>query len=412
MKDLHSGTPFWPVRDGLPATYPSLRADAVADVVVLGAGVTGALVALELSRSGMDVLVIDRADAASGSSAATTGLLLYDTDTSLRELTAVVGQRGAERVYHMGRDAVSTIESLVAGFTHPCGFTRRPSLYLASRRWDVRRLREEHDARLASGLQVTWLSRRDLETQYSFSAAAAIRSADTAEIDCYRFTHEVLAAACRRGARVHDRTAVRTIETRDDGVELTLERGHRVRGRRLVVATGYDMPFTLPIRPGRLASTWAFVSEPLSRFTGWDDRSLIWETARPYLYLRSTDDGRLLAGGEDEPYPFRHRRSRTLEAKTARLLTRVQGMFPALDIEPAFSWAGTFATTADGLPYVGQLPQFPQTWFALGYGGNGITFSVIASRLIADALRGQPNPDAHLFAFDRCGQSRPDTHGA
>ncbi len=401
MKDLHSGTPFWAVRDGLPDTYPSLRSDAVAEVVVLGAGVTGALVALELSRAGMDVLVLDRADAASGSSAATTGLLLYDTDTSLRELTAVVGRRGAERVYHLGRDAVSGIESLLAGLTHPCGFRRRPSLYLASRRWDVRRLREECDARRSSGLQVTWLTRRDLEARYSFSAAGAIRSEETAEIDCYRFTLEVLAAARRRGARIHDRSPVRTIDTRVDGVELTLERGHRVRGRHLVVATGYDIPFNLPVRPGQLASTWAFVSEPLAHFAGWEDRSLIWETARPYLYLRSTDDGRLLAGGEDEPYPFRHRRSRTLDAKTVRLLTRVRRMFPLLEIEPAFSWAGTFATTADGLPYIGQLPQYPRTWFALGYGGNGITFSVIASRLLGDKLQGRPNPDAHLFAFDR-----------
>jgi glycine/D-amino acid oxidase-like deaminating enzyme len=401
VKDVHSGTPFWPVRDGLPATYPPLRSDASADVVILGAGVTGALVADALSRAGADVIVIDRADAASGSSAATTGLLLYDTDTSLRALTAVVGPQGAERVYQMGRQAIADIESLVSGLNHPCGFQRRVSLYLASRRWDVRSLREEYAARVACGLQVTWLSRRDVEGSYSFSAAGAIRSDDTAEIDCYRFTHEVLAAAHRRGARIHDRTPVRSIDTRPDGVELTLERGHRVRGRYLVVATGYDIPFTLPMRPGRLASTWAFVSEPLEHFTGWDDRCLIWETARPYLYLRSTDDGRLLAGGEDEPYPFRHRRSRTLEAKTDRLLKRVTKMFPALDIEPAFSWAGTFATTEDGLPYIGRVPQYPRTWFALGYGGNGITFSMIAAHLLRDALQVRPNADAHLFSFDR-----------
>ena len=41
----------------------------------------------------------------------------------------------------------------------------------------------------------------------------------------------------------------------------------------------------------------------------------------------------------------------------------------------------------------------PHTCFALGYGGNGITFSVIAAELIRDWWTGRPNPDAALFAL-------------
>jgi hypothetical protein len=47
--DLHSGRPFWPLRDGLMASYPSIDASQRADVVVIGAGITGALVAYELT---------------------------------------------------------------------------------------------------------------------------------------------------------------------------------------------------------------------------------------------------------------------------------------------------------------------------------------------------------------------------
>jgi glycine/D-amino acid oxidase-like deaminating enzyme len=67
-----------------------------------------------------------------------------------------------------------------------------------------------------------------------------------------------------------------------------------------------------------------------------------------------------MAGGEDEPYPFRHRRTTTLAAKTTRLVRRVSRMFPDLPIEPAFSWAGTFATTDDGLPFIGAKEESPR----------------------------------------------------
>ena len=57
--------------------------------------------------------------------------------------------------------------------------------------------------------------------------------------------------------------------------------------------------------------------------------------------------------------------------------------------------------TADGLAYIGTLPKFPRCYFALGFGGNGITFSVTAAELVRDALLGRQNEYAEVFRFDR-----------
>jgi len=70
-------------------------------------------------------------------------------------------------------------------------------------------------------------------------------------------------------------------------------------------------------------------------------------------------------------------------------------LFPRIDLEVSYTWAGTFGETKDGLAYIGQTPEFPHAYFALGYGGNGITtFSVIAAKIITDLHLGRPNPDA------------------
>ncbi len=76
--------------------------------------------------------------------------------------------------------------------------------------------------------------------------------------------------------------------------------------------------------------------------------------------------------------------------------------FPALErVNIDFAWEGLFATTPDGLPYIGEHPDYPQQLFALGYGGNGMTFGYLAARLLFDLYRGRRSPDHALFSFDR-----------
>src|SRR4029453_3321190 len=81
LVDLHTGLPYWLLRSGLIRTYPRLTGNLTTDVAIIGAGITGAMVAYELTRAGIDVVVLDADHVASGSSAATSGLLLYDTDS-------------------------------------------------------------------------------------------------------------------------------------------------------------------------------------------------------------------------------------------------------------------------------------------------------------------------------------------
>lgn len=399
--ELRTGEPFWPIRSGLIQSYPPVRSDQSAEIVVLGAGITGALVARALAVEGADVLVVDRHDVGMGSSAATTGLLQYATDSPLSELVAQLGEQVAADVYRMGLDAIDTIEALCLELSDSCGFARRPSLYLASRKSAVRMLTREYAIQKRHGFDVELLDRQAIQDLYSFEAAAGLYCQGDAEVDCYRLVHALLADAVARGARVFDRTEVVRVTTSRGGVVLETERGCRITAGTLVSAAGYQTEEELIRTSAKLSSTWAFASEPVDSFTGWKDRCLIWETARPYFYLRTTDDGRVIAGGQDVGSPSRHESQRELERQTDALASRVRRMFPDLEMEIAYRWAGVFAATADSLPLIGTLPDFPNTWFALGYGGNGITFSAIAASIVRDAYLGLRHPATAMFAFDR-----------
>jgi glycine/D-amino acid oxidase-like deaminating enzyme len=399
---LLSPSPFWPIRDGLPATFPALDDDARCDVAIIGAGITGALIAWHLADAGIDVVVVDRREAAHGSTAGNTGLLLYELDVPLIRLAKLHGRENAVRVYQRCRATIAAMERLVRKQKLECEFVCKASLYVAASRQHVPRLRREYEARATAGLPVTWWSHADLAAQSSLPHAAAILNRDAAQLDAYRLTYALLGAARRAGARVFDRTSVSRWRFHRQGVELRLHRGGVVRARQLVVATGYESEKFLPRPVGRLASTFAIVSEPMANFDGWPaDRALIWDTADPYLYLRTTADGRAIIGGYDEAFRDPAHRDRMLGTKAAWLLRRFGQLFPRLSFEIATAWAGTFGTTSDGLPFIGHHAGVPHTWFALGFGGNGITFSLIAAEIIRAAMLGRPDPDAALFGFDR-----------
>jgi glycine/D-amino acid oxidase-like deaminating enzyme len=396
--DLSSDFPFWTVKHGLVHSYSALEGDCRCDAVVIGGGITGALVANSLVRAGVDCIVIDRREIGHGSTSASTALLQYEIDSPLHELIERRGRNDAERAYHLGVEAITGLRELAGNV---CGFAMRPSLYVARRQSHVPALRREFDARRRAGLNVQWLDQSDLQCDYGIARPAAIRSAVAAECDPYMLTHHLLQRLARRGLRVYGRTAALHYSPGRTSVTISTDRGHRIRARAVFFASGYETKSIVPANLLRLSSTYALVSEPVADLSWWKRRALVWETGKAYLYCRTCPDGRILIGGADDGVLNPARRDRQIPAKTTRLLSGFRGLWPGHQLLPAFSWAGTFGSTKDGLAYIGRYSEFPRGYFALGFGGNGITFSALAARILTNLFLQRHDPDAALFRFDR-----------
>ena len=395
--DLTSDLPFWTIRNGLMFSYPALERNARCDALVIGGGISGALLGNQLVKRGVDCILIDRRDIGPGSTSASTALLQYEIDTPLYKLRDKVGAQAAERAYLMGVDSIHRLQKLAGT---DCSFKRRPSLQIATRRSDVPGLRKEYEARRRLGLPVSMMEQRDLRA-CGIEGAAALRSTIAAEADPYRFTHRLLRLARRSGLRVFDRTTALRYEQAKDRTIVVTDRGGRIECKGVFFATGYETRDILPRKIVAFKSTYAFISEPLADLQWWKDRALIWGTGDPYPYMRTTSDNRVLVGGEDDNVLDPGRRDKQIPGKTSLLLRRCHSLFPDIRLEPAFAWAGAFGSTKDGLGYIGPHASFPRAWFALGFGGNGITFSEIASQILPDLFLGKRNDDERVFRFDR-----------
>ena len=399
--DLRSGHPYWLLKNGLLESYPTLHQDLDVEVVVMGAGITGALVSYLLVKQGVNVAVVDKRESGWGSTSASTGLLQYEIDTDLYELKQLVGEAHGNRAYRLGVEAIDALEQLVEEVGAQDDFRRQPSLYVARQREDEKTLAQEFAAREACGLRVRYIRQEQLADEFGVKARTAIVSEDAAQVDPYLMAHRLLAAGVKLGAHVYDRTEVTEIDAKADGVRLTTNDGCTITAKRLVFASGYETRNYIKQQVADLNSTFALISEPVTESKQWVNH-LLWEAARPYFYLRTTDDGRLIMGGEDEPFRDPEKRDRLIARKTKKLLKTYADFYPGRSVpEVAFAWAGTFGETKDGLAYIGVSPEMSNAYFALGYGGNGITYSMIAARIITDLYRGIDNPDAQLFRFDR-----------
>lgn len=398
--DLVGGTPYWLVRNGLEDPYPQLEEDHSTDVVIVGGGITGALCAFHLTESGIPCTVLDSRSFGTGSTSASTALLQYEIDTPLRELKDLVGLDHAVRSYKACARSITAL-SHIAVHIGADDLMLRPSVQYASARSHRKSLKEEWQLRRQHGFDVEYAEGKELQSWLPFKAPAAVRSTLGAELDAWRFTHALHTYNRAKGAQLFERTLVTAFQADGDGQILTTAKGDRVRAKYLIHATGYESQMHLPKPVLDLQSTYALVTEAFTAQEPWPDKALLWETATPYLYMRTAQDGRIIAGGRDDAFRDPVKRDRKLASKTNRLMSDLRKLFPALQLEREFVWCGTFGSTKDGLPYIDRDPRNKKAWFALGMGGNGITFSLCAAEIIRDSILGRHHPDADLFRFDR-----------
>jgi glycine/D-amino acid oxidase-like deaminating enzyme len=400
--DLKSGYPFWSIRNGLMHAFPRLEKDIRCDVAVIGGGITGALIADELVAHGHEVAVLEQREVGWGSTSASTALLQYEIDTPLVDLTQRYGAEAGALAYLACAEAIDLLHERARAIGQ-VDFRRNDSLYYASRPRDLPALREELQARRGIGLALDWIDPDTLWRDYGVRAPGALLSQQAARVDPYRMTYRLLMAAQRAGAAVHDRTTVVDVSPASRGVVLRTEDGMQVRAGHVVVAAGYAGQQWLRQCVARNRSSYAFVTDPLrDEEAGALRHTMMWETARPYLYLRGTADGRVIAGGEDDDIDLPARRDRRVLAKAATLQRKIARAMPDLRLRPVFAWGGTFAETADGLPFFGAHAEHgARVLFAMAYGGNGITYSMLGAGLLRATIERRAHPLAALFGFGR-----------
>lgn len=389
--NLKSGKLFW--TDGNNQfKYPILKENISCDVLIIGGGVSGAICAYFLSQAGVKVVVVDKREIGTGSSSANTGLLQFCSDKTLTSCINSFGEEKAVRFYKLCAEAIRQLEGIVSTLNIDTEFKLRNSLYFASSEEDKKQLFKEYENLLKYGFSVDY---EQSSTDFPFAKYGSIYSQGDAEVNPYLLVHGLLDKAISMGAKVYQYTEIIHHKKIDNLIFYT-KNNVEICTKKAIYTTGYESQEIKKEKNSVLSSSYAIVTKSVPNFH-WREDCLIWETARPYLYVRRTEDRRIIIGGLDEDTINIEERDSKLFHKRDLLLEKLHTFFPNNQFEIDYWWGATFGSTYSGLPMIREYKGFEDCYFLLGYGGNGTVYSVILAQIIRDLIIKGYHHNSDLF---------------
>ena len=398
---LHNGNLYWPTTYKHTETHDgNLPADGRYDVVIVGAGMSGALCAYTLVEAGMKVAMVDKRTAGAGSSSANTGLLQFSNDIMLHELIDQIGEPQAVRFYKLCLEALDHLENTAHSLSLDAHFARRKSVCFASKEEHAEKLRHEYETLLHHGFPVEFWTTEELEKHLPFTKPAALITGKDAEVNPYRFVMGIIQYLREHGVDIFEHTEVNRTEENQEELVLHTSRGS-LSADHVIFCTGYEASGTGKNIGATINRSYAIATEPIEDLSSWWERALIWETNRPYFYLRTTNDNRIVAGGLDEDLPEAPQSQEVIDKHGKRIASEIKNLFPGLEIDISHAWGASFGESLDNMPYIGFAPGKNRTLYLLGYGGNGTVYSMLGSLILKDLILGEPNRDAEIVKLDR-----------
>ncbi|MEH7120570.1 FAD-dependent oxidoreductase [Neobacillus vireti] len=401
--NLQSGTYYWPTTFPAAPSYPALEEDRSCDVLIIGGGSSGAQCAYYLADTDLDVVVIEKSIIGGGSTSSNTALLQYSGEKMFTDLVNTFGIDYIERHLQLLKEAINEIEAAAKNVTIDCEFNRRDTLYSASCAEDVESLKKEYEFLKQHNCDLTFLTKEEMEAKYPFSRDAAIYSYNDAEINPFRYTHALLDYAASKGIHLYEHTEMNGhhYDKERDRMIVSTKNGHSIQARYIIFAAGYEGIEIKNEKKASFVSTYTITTNPVEDFSEWYNRTLIWETARPYLFMRTTRDNRIIIGGLDDNTTYSEDRDSKLIHKKNKLIEEFNKMFPTIQVQPEYYLAAFYGGTVDGIPMIGKYEEYPNSYFLFAFGDNGTVYSQLLSKIIVQEIVEGNCPDLALYLQDR-----------
>lgn len=394
------GSPLFTNINKVKKQYNYLTEDIDTEVIIVGGGVTGSILGYYFSKEGIDSVILEKSRIAHGSTSITTSLLQYELDSNLMSLMESVPSEQVINSYKLGITALKEIEKFINENGNGCNYIKRDTLLYTAKDLEKKEIYEEYKIRKENGFNVKFINEE--ENPFSFDLKAGLYAIEGgAELDPFKYTHQLLEVATNNGLRVYENTPVIDVKYNEEYVEAITSYNHKVKGKILVLATGYNTELFTDRNFGIKTYTYNIATKPLRDIKGWQNNVLIRDNESRYNYFRTTSDNRIIAGGEDTPFTDNFNPKIAIE-KYNILEQRLKNMFNEInDIKIEYKYCGAFASTKDNLGFIGKDPNKDKLWYALGYGANGILFAILGGLMLPKLYKGEVDEYLKYFKVDR-----------
>ncbi len=366
----------------------ALEGDAEADLVVLGAGLTGCVAALEAGRRGKKAVVLEAGRVGCGASALDVGHVAVGLDMPYRTAVERFGREQARGIWELQREGHARLEEVLSELGEDCGHRADGGFRVAYGRDDAAALVDSEDLLREDGFSGEFFDDYMLEARFDVQGfAGAYWSAADGAIETRKLVETLASAAEGRGAVFHEASPAVDLDLSPRGVEAVTRRG-RVRAARAVIALDAMARFHAP-----------GLAERLVLLAG---ESVVLEMD-PAASLPSpgrTLDGRLVWRSGAEGFVVGRLAPAGAEAPSDAAADFARAHFAGVSSRVLRHASVATTASADGLPLIGPLPGLAAA-VSCGYGGLALVHALLGARWAVQALLTGRDPTPAPFRASR-----------
>lgn len=380
--------------------YEYLTDDIDTDVIIIGGGVTGAILGYYFSKNNINCVILEKSRIGHGSTCITTALLQYELDSNAMELKKYTSIENIIKSYNLGIKALDEIQEFVDNHGNSCDFKRVDSFLYTAMKLEKKEMEEEYNIRKDSGLPVEFIDENNNPFLFDVKGGVLAKGGG-AVLDPYKFTHHLIDVSCKQGLRAYENTEAIDVKYCANGVTVETVYGYKVKGKIVIAATGYNTALFTKRNFGTKTTTFNIATRPIDNIENIYKNVVIRDNKDPYNYFRTTRDNRLIIGGEDINFIPDIYNEELCNKSYEKLEQRLKSLFPNLNIQIEYRYCGAFASTQDNLGFIGKEPDNSKLWYCLGYGANGILFAMLGGMMLSKLYLGEADKDLSLFKVDR-----------
>ena len=392
-----NGNIYWREKTKIKNTYPYLTHNTYCDVLIIGGGITGAITAYFLAKEGLEVVVAERNIFGFGTTLATTALLEYQLDLNMYKLEKLLGENTAKKIYKLCFDAIGKIEEISKD-----NFKRQDSMYFSNKFMQKANMSKEYSLRKKAGFDALFIEKHDTINLNS----AILTKGASAVFNPYEFTQDLFAYLNRfENVSVYENTEIIDIYPKYDNVICRTDNDFKIVSGNVIFTSGINTLKYINI-PTDIYQKFVIVSKPNEKLKNMDIDFTARDTSEPYHNLRFTNSGRIIFSGEDIKLSDKRLDEKYISSiaknKYKRLYMAVEKTISGVkDIDIEYTFNGTYPMTKDSLPIIDEIPNMPNCFCNLGFGVNGMLYSVIGADILKDAINGFYTKDMYMFKINR-----------
>lgn len=360
------------------------------DIIIAGGGITGVSTALEFQKAGKKCLLLEAHSLGFGTTGGTTAHLNTIMDTPYNQIEKNFGEKNAQLVATITREAIKNVKHNLYRYNIQCGFEEQPAYLFSQDEKQTKELQEIAEASKKAGIELAYADEIPIPIPFN----NAIRIERQARFHPIEYLLAIATAFEDSGGVIVQNCRVTNVEDNEVvDVETTLG---KVQCKQFIYAT--HIPPGVNLLHLRCAPYRSYAMAIRLKNDDYPN-GLVYDLYEPYHYYRTQEVKGvkyLIAGGEDHKTAHEE----NTEACFLRLESYLRKFFD-IDVV-AFKWSSQYYEPADGLPYIGHLPGHPgNIYVATGFGGNGMTYGNVAAIVLRDLILNGENEYTKLFSPNR-----------